>query len=161
MIEIISCALRRLDELAQRTILIPVLVTMASVAAAGIWLIDREPSVEVLEAIGETPTGAPGEEILILSKVVRNPRRRCDIELNRSFVDAHGFRFPMGGFSLTPDDVTVAERITPGTYRTTAMIPKQAAKGRGILVTTATFRCNPTHHLFPVRRLIERAVIVR
>lgn len=107
------------------------------------WLFDREPPVIVYDAkvIG---TVMPGQDIIISYDVLR--KRGCYTYIERVIYDGKRTR------DILPDaDMEVPDKLGLDTYRTRAPLFAKAEPGEGTMSITLSWRCNPSHRLWPIQ----------
>lgn len=128
------------------------LVLMAMAAPITAWLFDNEHPVEF---DGEKSLVIPneasgGEQMLVLWKLKRPPRKGCEGDVRRILVD------PSTKTIITAYDrerSTAGETFSDGYLRKTFTLPKAMPRGWTIYKSDLCYTCNPLQRLFAAQRI--------
>jgi hypothetical protein len=123
-------------------------VLLFGAAALGMWINDREPPNTVLSVDVLTPTVRPGTELRILYHVQRW-RTDCAVHVDRVLYDSRNASFPVPDvdFAASPSAKTGADSVMTIIY-----IAPNMAEGKARFRSVSTFRCNPMHNIWPIKR---------
>lgn len=129
--------------------------------SAAEWVMDRDPPFALLGAASSTPA-QPGEATIITGTVKRDLTRSCGAQWTHAFFDASWRRHDYGeGAYFTALELR-NQAITMGVDRlnSAVIIPRAAEPGRGLMVMSLAYDCNPVHWVWPIRVTVSVAVQV-
>lgn len=117
------------------------------IGPAAYWLTDRTPPIRLVSQTDLTSTVQAGHYFKYEQILYRN--QLCETTVNRRLIDSsyvlHQYE-PVtneSGASLTKKE--------PEKRVIRVLIPPNATQGPAKLYVSATFKCNPVHHLWPIR----------
>ena len=138
----------------QRLRMIPAVVLACAVAVVGWWAFDRSPPISVTGY--DRATVAPGGWLRIAVKVNRDQSKRCDSAVTAVLFDSAGTRYLLSGTQIynapTLDHI---DTISPGLMAAAAPVPLSASKGKGHVVISLSYRCNPLHTVWPIEAMMD------
>lgn len=137
----------------QRMQMIPVILLAMAFIPAAIWALDRGPP---LKMTGSEPASVkPGQWLRVVAHVDRDSRA-CDATVTAVMFDSAGTRFLLGGSQVyNAATLDYIDRITPGRMAAAAPLSPLAVPGRGHVVISISYRCNPLHSFWPINVLMD------
>lgn len=119
---------------------------VVAAGALGLMVADREPPINIVESRLVTPVVRPGGSLEREITFVQH--KRCHIHSDRAVFDSEGKRYLLPPLELRSGNIGPVDE--EATFILSIPLPTDMAPGPARYESTAMYRCNAFHWLWPV-----------